>query len=72
MEAQAPGLRWRTTRAGKRPMWRASKAAIKANYPVKTVNLAPSRSMTSACSCNVASDCRQRCLIGFKVAANVR
>lgn len=41
MEAQAPGLRWRTTRAGKRPMWRASKAAIKANYPVKTVNLAP-------------------------------
>jgi hypothetical protein len=40
-ESQAPGLRWRTTRSGKTPIWRASKAAIKANYPVKTVNLAP-------------------------------
>jgi hypothetical protein len=41
METQAPGLRWRTTRTGKTPMWRASKAAIKAGYPVKSVNLAP-------------------------------
>jgi hypothetical protein len=41
METQAPGLRWRTTHRGKTPMWRASKAAIRAGYPVKTVNLAP-------------------------------
>jgi hypothetical protein len=41
METQAPGLRWRATRTGKTSMWRASKAAIKAGYPVKTVNLAP-------------------------------
>ena len=41
METEAPGLRWRTTRGGKTPMWRASKAAIRAGYPVKTVNLAP-------------------------------
>jgi hypothetical protein len=40
-ESQAPGLRWRTTRSGKTPFWRASKSAIKADYPVKTVNLAP-------------------------------
>ena len=40
-ELQAPGLRWRTTRSGKTPIWRASKVAIKSNYPVKTVNLAP-------------------------------
>jgi hypothetical protein len=40
-EAQAPGLRWRTTRGGKTPIWRASKPAIKAGYPVKSVNLAP-------------------------------
>jgi len=32
---QAPGLRWRD---GK-PMWRASKAAIRAGYPVKSANL---------------------------------
>ncbi len=33
---KAPGLRWRD---GK-PIWRASKPAIRAGYPVKTVNLA--------------------------------
>jgi hypothetical protein len=41
METEAPGLRWRTTRSGKSPLWRASKAAIRVGYPVKTVNLAP-------------------------------
>jgi hypothetical protein len=40
METQAPGLRWRTTRDVRSPLWRASKAAIKAGYPVKSVNLA--------------------------------
>jgi len=40
-ETQAPGLRWRSTRRGKTPIWRASKAAIKAGYPVKSANLAP-------------------------------
>jgi hypothetical protein len=40
METQAPGLRWRTTRDGRSPLWRASKAAIQAGYPVKSVNLA--------------------------------
>jgi len=40
-EAQAPGLRWRVTRNGRTPIWRASKPAIKAGYPVKSVNLAP-------------------------------
>lgn len=39
-KTQAPGLRWRTTRSGRSPIWRASKVAIKAGYPVKTVNLA--------------------------------
>ncbi len=34
-KAEAPGLRWR---AGK-PLWRASRAAIAAGYPVKSVNL---------------------------------
>jgi hypothetical protein len=41
METQAPGLRWRTTAIGRTPLWRATKAAIKASYPVKSVNLAP-------------------------------
>lgn len=35
-EIRAPGLRF--DKRG-RPMWRASKAAVKAGYPVKTVNL---------------------------------
>ena len=34
-QAEAPGLRWR---AG-RPMWRATKAAVRAGYPIKTANL---------------------------------
>lgn len=34
---KAPGLRWRS---GGAPLWRASKAAIRAGYPVKSVNLA--------------------------------
>jgi hypothetical protein len=37
-KAQAPGLRWHP-KTGK-PIWRASKAAIKAGYPVKNVPLA--------------------------------
>lgn len=40
-EAQTPGLRWRVTRAGRTPIWRAAKAAVKAGYPVKSANLAP-------------------------------
>ena len=40
-EAQAPGLRWRVTKGGKTPIWRATKAAVKAGYPVKSANLAP-------------------------------
>lgn len=36
-EEQSPGLRY--DKRG-RPMWRASKSAVKAGYPVKTVNLA--------------------------------
>jgi hypothetical protein len=36
-EAQAPGLRWHP-KTGK-PFWRASRAAIKAGYPVKNVPL---------------------------------
>lgn len=32
---QAPGLRWH----GERPIWRASKPAIRAGYPVKSANL---------------------------------
>jgi integrase len=39
-ETQAPGLRWRATHGGKTPIWRASKSAIRAGYPVKSVNLA--------------------------------
>jgi len=35
-KTEAPGLRWRN---GK-PLWRASRAAIAAGYPVKSVNLA--------------------------------
>ena len=38
-KAQAPGLRWRRTRSGETPLWRASKEAIAAGYPVKSVNL---------------------------------
>jgi hypothetical protein len=38
-KARAPGLRWR--KSGK-PIWRASRAAIKANYPVKSVPLTAS------------------------------
>jgi hypothetical protein len=37
-EERPPGLRWRYD--GNRPMWRATKAAVKARYPVKSVNLA--------------------------------
>lgn len=40
-EAQAPGLRWRVTCAGRTPIWRAGKAAVIAGYPVKSANLAP-------------------------------
>jgi hypothetical protein len=40
-EPQAPGLRWRVTRTGRTPIWRASKAAAIAGYPVKSANLAP-------------------------------
>ena len=40
-EPQAPGLRWRVTRGGRTPIWRASKAAVKAGYPVKSANLTP-------------------------------
>jgi hypothetical protein len=39
-ESQAPGLRWRVTKGRKTPIWRASKAAVKAGYPVKSANLA--------------------------------
>jgi hypothetical protein len=35
-EERPPGLRY----DGDRPMWRATKAAVKARYPVKSVNLA--------------------------------
>jgi hypothetical protein len=38
-EAYAPGLRWRRTQSGQTPMWRASKEAVVAGYPVKSVNL---------------------------------
>ena len=34
-EAQAPGLRWRVTKGGKTPIRRATKAAVKAGYPVR-------------------------------------
>jgi hypothetical protein len=40
-ETQAPGLRWRVTRTSRTPIWRATRSAIKAGYPVKSVNLAP-------------------------------
>lgn len=40
-EPQAPGLRWRITRGRRAPIWRASKAAVKAGYPVKSANLTP-------------------------------
>ena len=40
-ELQAPGLRWRVTKGRSTPIWRASKAAVKAGYPVKSANLAP-------------------------------
>jgi hypothetical protein len=35
----APGLVYRPTKAGRTPLWRASKAAVKAGYPVKSVHL---------------------------------
>lgn len=34
-KVQAPGLRWH----GGRPLWRATKAAVRAGYPVKSANL---------------------------------
>jgi hypothetical protein len=39
-EPQAPGLRWRVRRNGRTAIWRASKAAVKAGYPVKSADLA--------------------------------
>lgn len=36
---QAPGLRWRNVKGGLLPLWRASKAAVSAGYPVKSANL---------------------------------
>lgn len=40
-EPQTPGLRWRVAPNGWTPIWRATKAAVKAGYPVKSANLAP-------------------------------
>jgi hypothetical protein len=36
---QSPGLKWRPRKGGDVPVWCADSAAIKAGYPVRTVNL---------------------------------